>query len=68
MIICKTNGDIKELGKPVKETDNKLFFQLGSIWKHSIHPAHFSQKLNSFRNVLNTEALIKMPTASKLIN
>jgi len=68
MIICKTNGDIKELGNPIKETNNKLFFQLGSIWKYSIHPAHFNQKINTFRKMLNDQALRKMPVSSNLIN
>lgn len=67
MIIVKKN-DIVELGKPIKETNNKLFFQLGSVWKHSINAYHFSQTLTNFRKFVNDKALIKMPVASNLIN
>lgn len=49
MIIVNKQGDIKEYGKPIKETDHKLFFQLGSVCKHSINFFHKKQTLNNFR-------------------
>ncbi len=52
MIVVTKQGDIKELGKPIKETDNKLFFQLGSVWKHSINHYHYSQTLFNFRRII----------------
>jgi len=57
MIIVKKDGNIKELGKPIKETDNKLFFQLGSIFKHSINSFHRKQTLNNFRKFVAEKAL-----------
>lgn len=49
MVIITKQGNFRELGKPIKETDHKLIFQLGSIWKHSINSYHYSQILEKFR-------------------
>tara|TARA_R110001592_G_scaffold187732_1_gene432580 strand:+ start:6877 stop:7122 length:246 start_codon:yes stop_codon:yes gene_type:complete len=49
MIIVTKQGDIKEYGKPVKETEFKLVFQLGVVNKHSINKYHKEQTLKNFR-------------------
>jgi len=66
MIIVTKQGDIKELGKPVKETDNKLFFQLGSVWKHSINHYHYSQTLYNFRRLINDKKFNELKVKSTL--
>jgi hypothetical protein len=49
MIIVTKQGNIKEYGKPVKETEHKLVFQLGTVNKHSINKYHREQALKNFR-------------------
>lgn len=49
MIIVTKQGNIKEYGKPVKETEFKLVFQLGVVNKHSINKYHKEQTLKNFR-------------------
>lgn len=49
MIIVTKQGNIKEYGKPVKETEHKLIFQLGTVNKHSINKYHKEQTLKNFR-------------------
>jgi hypothetical protein len=49
MIIVTKQGNIKEYGKPVKETEFQLIFQLGAINKHSINSYHKKQTLKNFR-------------------
>ena len=49
MIIVTKQGNIKEYGKPVKETEFKLIFQLGTVNKHSINKYHKKQILKNFR-------------------
>ena len=66
MIVVTKQGNIKELGKPVKETDNKLFFQLGSVWKHSIDHYHYSQTLFNFRRLVTDKKFNKINFKSTL--
>ena len=51
MIVAKTNGEIKEMGKPRKETQFWLFFKNGKLPKHSL--ARTESALKQFRAELS---------------
>jgi len=47
------NYELKEMGKPIKETDCWLFFEKGKIAKHSIESFHFKHEIQRFRAELS---------------
>ena len=51
MIVAKTNGEIKEMGEPRKETEFWLFFKNRKLPKHSL--ARAESALKQFRAELS---------------
>jgi hypothetical protein len=51
MIVAKTNGELKEMGEPRKETQFWLFFKNGKLPKHSL--ARAESALKQFRAELS---------------
>ena len=51
MIVAKTNGEIKEMGEPRKETQFWLFFKNGKLPKYSL--ARTESALKQFRAELS---------------
>ena len=47
------NYELKEMGKPIKETDCWLFFEKGKIAKHTISRWHLKSEIENFRKELN---------------
>ena len=59
------NYELKDMGKPIKETDCWLFFEKGKIAKHTISRWHLKSEIENFRKELN---FVKYQPISNLIN
>jgi hypothetical protein len=47
------NHELKDMGKPIKETDCWLFFEKGKIAKHTIERFHIENEIKKFRAELS---------------
>jgi hypothetical protein len=48
-----TSHELKDMGKPIKETDCWLFFEKGKIAKHTIERFHIKNEIKKFRAELS---------------